>query len=109
MSLSVNTNINAPGAQKNVQATRDPQSPATQRPPANQEKVSNGNPVPRDAVSLTPLPSPSPPAAQSRIQDASAATDAANRARTQMYEQPSAGVMAQAHASPQGVLAALRA
>jgi len=35
--------------------------------------------------------------------------DAASRARTQMVEQPSAGVMAQAHASPQGVLAALRA
>ena len=103
MSLSVNTNINAPGAQKNVQA-----NPA-QRPPANPEKVSDGNLPRRDAVSLTPLPSHSPPAAQSRIQDAATATDAANRARTQMYEQPSAGVMAQAHASPQGVLAALRA
>ena len=103
MSLSVNTNINAPGAQKNVQA-----NPA-QRPPANQEKVSDGNASRRDAVSLSPLPSPSPPAATSRIQDAATATDAANRARTQMYEQPSDGVMAQAHASPQGVLAALRA
>ncbi|MGO9096149.1 MAG: flagellin [Bryobacteraceae bacterium] len=103
MSLSVNTNINAPGAQNNVQA-----NPA-QRPPANQEKVPDGNSSRRDAVSLTPLPSPSPPAAQSQIRDAATATDAANRAKTQMYEQPSAGVMAQAHASPQGVLAALRA
>jgi hypothetical protein len=103
VSLSVNTNINAPGAQNNVQA-----NPA-QRPPANQEKVPDGNSSRRDAVSLTPLPSHSPPAAQSRIQDAATATDAANRARTQMVEQPSAGVMAQAHASPQGVLAALRA
>jgi hypothetical protein len=103
VSLSVNTNINAPGAQKNVQA-----NPA-QRPPANQEKVYDGNPVRRDAVSLTPLPNPSPAATSGRIQDAATATDAANRAKTQMYEQPSAGVMAQAHASPQGVLAALRA
>ena len=46
MSLSVNTNINAPGAQNNVQA-----NPA-QRPPANQEKVPDGNSSRRDAVSV---------------------------------------------------------
>lgn len=109
MSLSVGTNVSSRVAQQNVPATRDVQSQAAQRSSGDQDRIPDGDAKRSDAVTLTPSRNSTPPAAEARIQNAVAAAEAASRAKAQMIEQPAAAIMAQAHATPQAVLAALRA
>ncbi len=59
-----------------------------------------------DAAEVTH--SSGPGAAESRIQSPELAAEAAQFARRLMSQNPGLGVNAQAHATPQGVLAALR-
>jgi hypothetical protein len=109
MSLSVDTKVNSPIAQQNVRATRDMQGQTTQRSSGDQDRIPDGGEKRRDAVTLTPSRNPTSPGAEARIQSAGVASEAANRAKTRMIEQPAAAIVAQAHATPQAVLALLRA
>lgn len=111
MSLSIGANVNSATVQEKVPASRDTESAATQRPPAgpDQDRVRAPDEKERDAIALTARRPTTPPAAEGRIQNAIFAAAAASRVKTQMSEQPAMAVMAQANASPQAVLALLRA
>lgn len=109
MSLSVGNNVSSPVPQQNVPANRDVPSQATQRSSGDQDRVRDGDAKSGDAVTLSPSRNSTQPAAEGRIQNAVVAAQAASRAQTQMIEQSGAAIMSQAHATPQAVLAALRA
>ena len=110
MSLSIGANVNPLSARDKVPASRDLETGAAQRSPADQDqtRVRERNEKEPDAIALTTPRHTTPSDAEGRIQNAFVAAEAANRVKTQMSEQPGLAVMAQAHSSPQAVLALLR-
>lgn len=111
MSLSIGANVNPLTARDKVPASRDFGTAAAQRPPADQDqtRVRERDEKERDAIAVTTPRSTTPSDAEGRIQNAFFAAAAANRVKAQMSEQPALAVMAQANASPQAILALLRA
>lgn len=111
MSLSIGANVNSLTAREKVTASHDFQTGAAQPSPADpdQTRVRDQDEKKRDAIALTTPRNTTPWEAEGRIQNAFFAAETANRVKTQMSEGPAQAVMAQAHASPQAVLALLRA
>lgn len=110
MSLSIGANVNSLTARDKVPASRDFETGAAARSPADQDqtRVRDRDEKGRDAIAVTTSRRTAPSDAEGRIQNAFFAAEAANRLKAHMAERPAQAVMAQAHASPQAVLALLR-